>query len=165
MSAFSSRLRSIFSAGSPRPGVASRVDRIAAWLYLGPAQPASGYGALRERGITHVLDLRAEDSDDAAALAALGLSWRRYPVRDAEPPTHEQMDAIVAWRDGEAGADADHALFVHCHHGLTRAPTVAMALLLHHGLTLAEAHRLVFAARPEMMPIPVTWPAPGTSPS
>lgn len=155
MPAFTSRLRSIFGLERSRRGAASRVDRVAAWLYVGPALPASGYGALRKRGVTHVLDLRAERSDDAAALAAQGLRWRRYPLPDGAPPTHRQLDAIVAWLDGEAGGEADAAgqtLFVHCQHGLTRAPTVAMALLLRHGHTLTEAYRLMSAARPEMMP-------------
>ncbi len=41
---------------------------------------------------------------------------------------------------------------MHCHAGLTRTPTIAIALLMQQQLSLAEARRLVFAARPEVEP-------------
>ena len=43
-------------------------------------------------------------------------------------------------------------MYVHCHAGLGRTPTVAIALLMQHDLTLAEAQRMVLAARPEAAP-------------
>jgi protein-tyrosine phosphatase len=85
-------------------------------------------------------------------MEVLGLRWRRYPVLDGQPPTHAQLAAMIAWLDGDTDPAADQALFVHCRAGVTRTPTVAMALLMHHGLTLTEAHRRVFAARPEVTP-------------
>ena len=147
--------RSLFG-GAPAAPVGStsaqRVDRVAPWLYIGPALSADGVAGLPERGVTHVLDLREESSDDPDLMARLGLRWRRVPIADRAAPTDEQLEAIIDWLDAEADSDHDQAVYVHCHAGIGRTPTVAIALLMQQQLSLAEARRLVFAARPEVSP-------------
>lgn len=142
-------------AGGGRPrhaGVARRVDQVAPWLFIGPELLPDQYQDLRDRGVTHVLDLRREASDDSDSLAALGLQWRRIPIPDRHAPTHEQLASIVEWLDGAADPVAEQAVYVHCQGGLGRTPTVAIALLMQHDLTLGEAQRLVVSARPESAP-------------
>lgn len=129
-----------------------RVDQVAPWLLIGPALLVDQYADLCARGVTHVLDLRAEDADDAGAMTALGVHWHRVEVPDRYAPTHQQLREIIAWLDAEADPNVDQAVYVHCHAGFGRTPTVAMALLMQHELTLAEAQRMVFAARPESAP-------------
>jgi protein-tyrosine phosphatase len=129
-----------------------RVDRVAPWLFIGPHLLTPQYADLRRRGVTHIVDLREEGADDADALEALGFRWRRIPIPDRRAPTHEQLDLLVEWLDADADPNADQALYLHCHAGLGRTPAVAIALLMQHDLTLAEAHRLVLAARPEAAP-------------
>ena len=155
MPSLGDRLRSLFGGGSlapRRPASAERIDRVAPWLYLGAALPDSGYADLPRVGVTHVLDLREEGSDDADLIARLGMRWRRIEIPDREPPTDEQFETVLDWLDREADASTDQAVYVHCHAGLTRTPTVAIALLMQQQLSLAEARRLVFAARPEVEP-------------
>lgn len=147
-------LRSFFP-GDParrRPASADRVDRVAPWLYLGAALAASRYSELPAMGVTHVLDLREEGSDDPELIERLGMRWRRIEIPDREPPTDEQLEVILDWLDGEADTSTDQAVYVHCQAGLTRTPTIAIALLMQQQLSLAEARRLVFAARPEVSP-------------
>ena len=146
-------LRSLLGAGDAA-AARTRVDRVAPWLYIGPALPDDGLAALPARGVTHVLDLRDEASDDPALLERLGLRWQRVPMVDREPPGEGQLEAIVEWLDGEADDASEQAVYVHCHAGISRTATVAIALLMHQDLTLAEARRLVFAARPVVAPTP-----------
>lgn len=147
------RLRDLFAAPhAGSRGRRARVDQVAPWLHIGPGLTAEGYAQLRERGVTHVVDLRAEASDDAAMMERLGFRWMRYPVRDREAPTHEQLEALLAWLEADAETNTEQALYVHCHAGLGRTPSVAMALLMQHDLSLAEAHRMVLAVRPECAP-------------
>lgn len=137
-------------ADRPRPA-AVRADRVAAWLLIGPALGLGEYAELRERGVTHVIDLRAEAADDPAPLRALGLAWRHLPVRDREAPTMRDVDEAVAWID--AAADAFGGLYLHCEGGIGRTPTLAIALLMRrHGLTRRESEQLVQTARPEVQP-------------
>lgn len=131
-----------------------RVDRVAPWLLIGPDLLLDQYEELRRRGVTHVLDLRDEGSDDAGALEAMGFRWLRIPVADRHAPSDDQLTELVLWLDSDADPNVDQALYVHCHAGLGRTPTIAMALLMQHDLSLAEAHRMVLAARPESAPTP-----------
>ncbi len=106
------RLRAFLSGSAPSAGVGGpreRIDRVAPWLHTGPVLTAHMLDSLAGRGITYVLDLRDEGSDD-------------QPV------------------------------YAHCLAGLVRTPTVAIALLMQRDLPLADARRLVFAARPEISP-------------
>jgi protein-tyrosine phosphatase len=148
------RIRSLFGGTpAPRPSARDeRIDRVAPWLYIGPALPADRVADLVEQGITHVLDLREEGSDDPALMEQLGIRWRRIPIADRVAPEDEQLEAILDWLDREADTGRDQAVYVHCHAGLGRTPTIAIALLMQQELTLAEARRIVFAARPEVSP-------------
>lgn len=128
------------------------MDRVAPWLLIGPELLIDQYADLRRRGVTHVLDLREEGSDDADALEAMGFRWRRIPIPDRHAPTDEQLAHLIAWLDADADPNTDQAVYVHCHAGLGRTPTVAIALLMQHDLRLGEAHRMVLAARPEAAP-------------
>ncbi|RJQ12423.1 MAG: phosphatase, partial [Dehalococcoidia bacterium] len=125
-----------------------RVDRIAPWLYLGPALDEHGYRDLRDRGVTHVVDLRDEDVDDDSLMAALGLRWLWLPIPDRAAPTPEQIDNLIEWLAAGSDNRDEPVVYLHCHAGLGRTPTVAIALLLHRDIPLADAHQQVRAARP-----------------
>jgi protein-tyrosine phosphatase len=119
--------------------------RVAPWLLVGPALDADGYRHLASEGVTHVLDLRSEASDDPALMASLELAWRQVPIDDRTAPTSDQLAEINTWLD--AAPDAQPIVYVHCEGGLGRSPTIAIALLMQRGFSHAEAHRLVLGAR------------------
>jgi protein-tyrosine phosphatase len=148
--------------GTPRDdprGGPSRVDQVAPWLLIGPELLHGQYEDLVRRGVTHVLDLRQEGTDDPDVLDMLGITWRRVPVQDRRAPTHDQLAEIIEWLDSDADPNVDQAVYVHCQAGLGRTPTVAIALLMQHDLSLGEAHRMVLSARPEAAPtsLQLTW--------
>ncbi len=137
-----------------RGGATSRptdYGRVAPWLYLGPALDAAGYRQLTADGVTHVLDLRDEASDDPAVMRSLNLEWRRVPITDRAAPTAEQLADINAWLDA---ADEQPVVYVHCEGGLGRSPTISIALLMQRGFTRSEAHRFVLTARSVAAPTP-----------
>lgn len=146
------RLRGVPAGDGPSSSAARRVDRVAPWLFIGPELLPDQYMDLRRRGVTHVVDLRLEGSDDGDVMEALGLRWRRVPVPDRHPPTDEQLAQLIEWLDADADPNADQAVYLHCHAGLGRTPSMAMALLMQHDLRLSEAHRMVLSARPESAP-------------
>lgn len=121
-------------------------NRVAPWLLLGPALDERGYQSLAREGVTHVLDLRSERSDDPDLMRSLALEWLRVPVDDQMPPTTEQLDVVNRWLDASSSSTAP-VVYVHCEGGLGRSPTVAVALLMQRGYTRAEAHRLIATAR------------------
>lgn len=125
--------------------------RVAPWLYVGPALDATGYRKLRDDGVTHVLDLRSEDSDDPELMQRLGLEWARVPIDDRAAPTDQQLAEVNAWLNA---APEQPVVYVHCEGGLGRSPTIAIALLMQRGFTRAEAHRFMLTARSVAAPTP-----------
>jgi protein-tyrosine phosphatase len=128
---------------------ATRLDRVAPWLILGPALSPEEYPRLVEVGVTHVVDLRSEARDDVMRLVELGLGWFHIEVPDREAPTDVQFAELLSWLEPEGTAST---LYVHCQGGIGRTPTVATALLMLRGFTRDEAERLVRVARPESAP-------------
>jgi protein-tyrosine phosphatase len=128
-----------------RPAREPDYGRVAPWLVVGPALDPEGYAHLAAEGVTHVLDLRSEASDDPELMRSLKVEWRRVPVDDRAAPTSAQLAEINAWLDAET--DPPPVVYVHCEGGLGRSPTVAIALLMHRGFTRREAHRFVLGAR------------------
>lgn len=135
----------------PRPSL--DYARVAPGLLIGPALTEEGYAQLADAGVTHVLDLRSEASDDPELMRELNLAWRHIPIRDRTAPTSEQLVEILDWLK-EEGGDREPVLYAHCQGGMGRAPTIAIALLMHRGFTHAEAHRFVVTARSVAAPTP-----------
>ncbi|HYI66717.1 MAG TPA: dual specificity protein phosphatase [Candidatus Limnocylindrales bacterium] len=131
--------------GQDVPPRAPEYGRVAPWLLVGPALDSAGYRHLADQGVTHVLDLRSEASDDPRLMESLNLAWRQVPIEDRAAPTSHQLAEINAWLDG--GEESQPIVYVHCEGGLGRSPTIAMALLMQRGFSHAEAHRLVVGAR------------------
>jgi protein tyrosine phosphatase (PTP) superfamily phosphohydrolase (DUF442 family) len=66
---------------------------------------------LRAQGVTAVLDLREEASDDAELLTRHGIQFLRLPTPDAHPPSQPDFERGVEWvLDQQA---AGNKVFVH----------------------------------------------------
>ena len=52
---------------------------------------------LRAQGVTAVLDLREEATDDAELLSRHGIEFLRLPTLDAHPPSQEDFERGVEW--------------------------------------------------------------------
>lgn len=126
---------------------AKRIDRVAGWLQLGGAWPSEEIHRLRDAGITHVVDLRAEHQGSDDTLAEMGIQRRHVPVVNFTAPTLEQLREVGRWIDESAG---DCCVYVHCGSGVGRAATMAVALLVHSGIPLDQALSRVRQVRPEI---------------
>ena len=126
-------------------------SRIAPWLLVGPALDRAAYLELAQEGVTHVIDLRAEGSDDPDPAHALGLKWLGIPVVDRYPPTDEQFEQLADWLKTSG---PDPVVYIHCQGGLERSPTVAIALLMRAGYDPSEARAAVVRDHPRARPTP-----------
>jgi hypothetical protein len=66
---------------------------------------------LRAQGVTAVLDLREEATDDAELLARHGIQFLRLPTPDAHPPSQPDFERGVEWVLDQQSAG--HKVFVH----------------------------------------------------
>ncbi len=120
------------------------VSQIAPQLHVGGQYRRRGWQRLAARGITAVVNLRAE-FDDAAA----GIAPERYlhvPAVDDTPPTLEQLHEGAAFIAEEIARGG--GVYIHCGAGVGRAPTMAAAYLVSTGLVPDEAWARIRAVRP-----------------
>lgn len=101
------------------------------------------------QGITRIVDLRTEWTDREVWDNFPQVTYVHAPTTDAIGHTipKEVFDVIVATaRNRTAGTGK---MLVHCHMGINRGPSGAMAVLLDRGIDPVAAFEMVRAARSE----------------
>lgn len=101
-------------------------------------------------GITHIADLRSEWSDEVLVRGwAPQIHYLHHRVDDAgQLIGPEWFDGLVDWVRAALDADPQAKVLVHCHMGVNRAPSAALAILMDQGLGLREALDQIRAVRP-----------------
>jgi dual specificity phosphatase 3 len=100
-------------------------------------------------GLTHIIDVRLE-WDDSEFLAAVApeVSYLHDGIDDAgQRVAGEWFDGVTTWAL-DALADPSAKLLVHCHMGVNRAPSSALAILLALDWDVVDALDAIRAARP-----------------
>lgn len=141
-------------ASLPRFGLANAnfvTDRLAVGGDLSPnfVTAQDQLTELVKNGITHLVDLRSEWSDQYLVQQwAPGMQYLHHPVDDAGQRIPAQWFAeLVDWvRPVLAGRR--NRIYVHCHMGVNRAPSAVFAILLSQGMDLRIALDRIRAARP-----------------
>ncbi len=132
--------------GAPIRGV----SEITPQLHVGGQYRRRGWGRLRDRGVTAVVNMRSEFDDEPA-----GLVPGRYlylPTFDDYAPSLEDLCRGVEFirREIERGG----SVYIHCGAGVGRAPTMAAAYLVSTGLSPEEAWARIRKVRPFVRPKP-----------
>lgn len=101
---------------------------------------------LSTKGISHILDVRQECSDELVWDQVPGMTYRWNGIDDAgQRVPVEWFEGIVTWAL-KALEDPDARLLTHCHMGINRGPSAGYAVLLGLGwdpLTALDAIRVV----------------------
>lgn len=95
---------------------------------------------LRAAGITHVLDVRSEwDATEDFTGLAPDLSYRHAGIDDlGQTWEGKWITSVTDWA-ADVLDDPSAKLYVHCHMGINRAPSVILAILLHAGWDVIAA--------------------------
>ena len=103
-----------------------------------------------EAGVTHVVDVRRERNDEAFVKAhAPHVEYLWAPTHDYGGPQPDSWFAhSTEWILKALAADPEAVVLVHCHMGVNRAPSLAMAVLLEMGYSPTEALDAIRTARP-----------------
>ncbi|MBV9228154.1 MAG: dual specificity protein phosphatase family protein [Chloroflexi bacterium] len=106
--------------------------------------------ALSLLGVTHVVDTRAEYSDDEQALAKENIELLYLPTRDTFPMTVEQLMQGATWID--ARLKQGGRVLIHCEHGVGRSVLLTCAVLVYGGMHARDALQLVKLKRWQAAP-------------
>ena len=104
-------------------------------LWRGSAPTREGYADLADRGVSTVVDLRAEEdaADDDSFIRSLGIDVVHLPVRDGQVPGQAAVKRLLDVVDDSAGT-----VFLHCGAGVGRTGAMVAAYLVGSGQ--AEPH-------------------------
>ena len=128
-----------------------RVSQVTPQLHVGGQYRQRGWPRLAARGVTAVVNVRAEFDDDAAGIAPP--RYLHLPAADDAPPTLEQLRAGVAFIAEEVARGG--AVYVHCGAGVGRAAVMAAAYLVSTGLAPEQAWARIRQVRPFVRPNPL----------
>jgi protein-tyrosine phosphatase len=108
---------------------------------------------LRSRhGISRVVDLRAECSDDAELLRSSGIELLCLPTIDHTVIAREMIDRGVAWVN--EAIDRGDRVLVHCEHGIGRSALLTLCILVSRAGDPVTAIIRLKRARPCIAPNP-----------
>ena len=92
-----------------------------------------------EHAISAVVDLRGEDCDDAALLAAHGIDFLHLPTPDMLPAPVAVLDRGVDFVKHHL--DGDGRVLIHCQHGIGRSALLALCVMVDSGFEPLDALR------------------------
>lgn len=116
-----------------------------------PELAAMQMAEISELGITHLVDVRLEHSDELDfRFCAPHIDYLHHGMDDAgqEVPA-EWFEHAVSWVEAALAADPDAVVLTHCHMGINRGPSLGFAVLLSQGWGPVDAIAAIRAARPQ----------------
>jgi predicted protein tyrosine phosphatase len=127
------------------------LSQISPAIHVGGQYRRRGWGRLRARGVTAVVNMRIEFDDEKAGIAPP--RYLHIRVVDDDTPTIEQLHRGSAFIQDESRKGG--SAYIHCGSGIGRAPTMAAAYLISTGLTAEQAWNLIRQTRPFIRPTAV----------
>jgi protein-tyrosine phosphatase len=94
-----------------------------------------------------------ELTNENAAVEALGLKFRSFPIPDRDvPQSHDAVSVAISGLEHDLRSGKN--VLIHCRQGIGRSGLIAGCLLIRSGLAVDEALRILRAVRG--VPVPET---------
>jgi len=99
----------------------------------------TNYEKLHRNGITAILDLQEEESNEKTD--HLNLRYLKIGIPDGGVPTSNQIQDIIKWV--KERREKNDVVFLHCNLGRGRATLATLLCLISDGMSLDKAIKLV----------------------
>lgn len=120
-----------------------RYSEITPQLYLGGQYSRRGFEILKKRGITAIVSMRTQPIKQAPDLGQI--RFLHLPTPDLQAPSLVDLDTGAKFIKEEL--DKGGKVYVHCHFGEGRGPSMVAAYFITTGLTLEDAVNQIRAVR------------------
>lgn len=117
-------------------------------LYLGGQYYRRGINTLKRIGITGIVNMREHSIKNQKGMEEI--HHLHLPTKDLHAPSLADLKTGIAFIQQEI--DKGGKVYVHCHWGEGRGPTMAIAYLISTGMLLEDAFMLVKQIRPFIKP-------------
>jgi atypical dual specificity phosphatase len=114
-------------------------------LRMGAAPTRRAARKLAHAGVTHAIDLRGQEDAAAVTIWPQDVFTHSYPLEEYKAPDIVELQQVSS--DIASLIAQGEVVYVHCRAGIQRAPTVACAVLMQMGWSLADAYRVVRSCR------------------
>jgi rhodanese-related sulfurtransferase len=114
-------------------------------LRMGAAPSRRAARRLARAGVTHAIDLRSREHGAAVTIWPEDVFTHSYPLDEYEAADVADLRQVSS--DVASLIAQGEVVYVHCRAGVQRAPTVACAVLMQMGWSLADAYRVVSSRR------------------
>jgi hypothetical protein len=120
-----------------------RYSEISPQLYLGGQYSWRGFQILKKRGITAIVSMRSRARADLPDMGPV--RFLHLPTPDLSPPSLKDLEKGSRFIDDEIKRGGK--VYVHCHYGEGRGPSMIAAYLITTGLTVEAALAQIRAVR------------------
>lgn len=122
-------------------------DKITDFVWVGSVPiTLADMDLIKKEGFQAILDLCGDQSQESQWASRRDIKFLHEFVHDGYSPTQAQFKRIVSWIAEQTRAAK--MVYIHCHAGAGRAPTVAAAYLIAaHGETVENALAILRARR------------------
>jgi len=101
-----------------------RFSMLADGLYRGGQPDQKGFEFLKRQGFKTVINLRAEDNDEANVVKQLGMNYVQIPIEEPRPWSRIPDSAITKYF-ALVNDPANYPIFFHCRRGADRTGALA----------------------------------------
>jgi protein-tyrosine phosphatase len=158
------RMRKISQKGLRSPsfgGIYKKIMLDLSWitesLAIGGSFRPTQTAVLRDHGVTAVVDLRGEESDDAHLLAKHHVEFLHLPTIDFSPVSPAALRRGIDFVTAQL--TAGRRVLVHCARGIGRSAVLGLCVLVEQGHTPMEALVLAKTRRRVVSPSPSQFQA------
>ena len=117
-------------------------------LWLGSREAACNLSVLKQAGVQGCVNCTTQPNLLPEAFSYLHVDVSDTPEENLLPA---HLERVVKWV--QQHISAGRSVFVHCHAGVSRSPTIVIGLLLHlRGMSLIDAWNHVKRLRPSVRP-------------
>jgi protein tyrosine/serine phosphatase len=131
-------------AETPETGEIPRFSILADGLFRGGQPTDKGFLFLKEKGIKTIINLRAEDNSEEAAVEKLGMRYIQIPIQELWPWSQVSAGAIAKYFELINNPE-NYPIFFHCRRGAER--TGLLAALYRMALQQWDANKAYQEAR------------------